>query len=82
MIAAVVHVPAEQAAHRDYKTFDVTLRFQYPAWDVVDGILYRDIFATTKREANNKARSMADGDGHLGGGQGWVTFTATEVSNE
>ncbi|NBA95192.1 hypothetical protein [Pseudomonas sp. R5(2019)] len=30
LIAAVVHVPAEQAAHHDCKTFDVTLRFQYP----------------------------------------------------
>ena len=54
------------------------MRFQYPAWDEVDGLVYQDIQAATKAEAYAVARRMADNDGHLHGGKGRVTFTATE----
>lgn len=68
--------PAEPTTLR--KTFDVTMRFQYPAWDEVDGVLYRGIIASTKREANDKARSLANTSDLLGWGKGRVTFTAVE----
>lgn len=61
------------------KTFNVLLRFQYPAWDEVDGIEFSGIFARSKSEANKIARKMAANDGHLGSMKGRVTFTATEV---
>ncbi|PBV09266.1 hypothetical protein CJU35_05275 [Pseudomonas aeruginosa] len=61
------------------KSFDVTMRFQYPAWDEVDGIVYRSIEADSKSEANAMARRMADQDGHLAGGKGRVTFSASEL---
>lgn len=60
------------------KSFDVTMRFQYPAWNEVDGIEYRSIEADSKSEANSIARKQADRDGHLGWGKGRVTFTANE----
>ncbi len=60
------------------KCFDVTMRFQYPAWDEVDGIMYRLIEADCKSEANAMARRLADQDGHLVGGKGRVTFSACE----
>lgn len=56
----------------------VTLRFQSPAWDETDGIVYQDIRAGSRAEANAIVRRMADNDGHLHGGKGRVTFTATE----
>lgn len=69
--------PVEPAVNRR-KCFDVTMRFQYPAWDEVDGIVYRAIEADSRSEANALARRMADQDGHLGGGKGRVTFSACE----
>lgn len=60
------------------KTFDVVMTFQYPAWDEQEGIVYRSIEASSKREANSIARRQADGDGHLAGGKGRVRFQATE----
>lgn len=60
------------------KTFTVVVRFQYPAWDEVGGIEYFGIIASSKSEANAKARKMAADDGHLGSLKGRVTFTATE----
>ncbi|HEJ4407822.1 TPA: hypothetical protein SL557_000101 [Pseudomonas aeruginosa] len=69
--------PAEPTAAKR-KCFDVTMRFQYPAWDEVDGIVYRAIEADSRSEANALARRMADQDGHLGGGKGRVTFSACE----
>lgn len=79
--------PAANLSDRDFqaqevapagKTYTVTLTFQYPAWDEVQGIEYRDIGAGSKSEANALARKMADQDGHLGTGKGRATFTATE----
>jgi len=60
------------------RTYTVTLMFQYPAWDEVDGIKYRDIQAASKSEANSIARKMAGQDGHLGLGKGRTAFVATE----
>lgn len=57
--------------------FNVVLRFEYPAWDEVNGISYHDIPADSKAQANAWARGLADRDGHLCGGKGRVTFTAT-----
>lgn len=60
------------------KTWNVKLSFQYPAWDEVNGVAYPDIQARSKAEANSIARRRASDDGHLGGGKGRATFTATE----
>lgn len=57
--------------------FDVTLRFQYPAWDETNGIVYLEISARSKAEAIKFARRMAYNYGHIGtGGKGRVTFSA------
>lgn len=69
---------AQVVAAAPVKTYTVRLSFQYPAWDEVDGIEYRDIQADSKSEANAWARRMAEQDGHLCGGKGRATFTATE----
>ena len=61
------------------KTFNVVMRFEYPAWDEVDGINYPGIRATSKAKANKQARSMAERDGHAIGGRGRYTFAATEI---
>lgn len=63
---------------RNTKEYTVTVRFQYPAWDEVDGIEYTGVVARSKSEANAKVRKMAADDGHLGSLKGRVTFTATE----
>lgn len=69
--------PVAARAH-NMTLWDVRLRFQYPAWDEVDGILYTGIEAPNKSAANRIARLNAHKDGHLCGGQGRVTFTSTE----
>lgn len=60
------------------KTFNVTMRFQYPAWDETDGVPFPDIEANSKQEANDEARRRATSNDLLGWGKGRVTFTATE----
>lgn len=59
--------------------YNVTIRFQYPAWDEKDGIVYPDVPARSKSEAIAYVRSQARGDGHTGTGKGRYTFTAEEV---
>ncbi|PWD01940.1 MULTISPECIES: hypothetical protein [Pseudomonas] len=71
--------PAEQVDPAPAKSYTVTLTFQYPAWDEVNGIRYPDIRADSKSHANIIARRLACNDGHLGGGKGRLTFTATEL---
>jgi hypothetical protein len=66
-------------AVKTYKSFDVVMRFEHPAWDEVDGISYPGIRATSKAEANKQVRAMAERDGHAFGGRGRYTFTATEI---
>lgn len=64
-------------------TFDVRLRFRYPAWDEKDGILYEGIAADSKAQANERARRRAYDDGHTVGLQASdVSFTATERAPE
>ncbi|MBP5947877.1 hypothetical protein [Pseudomonas sp. P9(2020)] len=60
------------------KTFNVTMRFQYPAWNEIDGVLFEGIEADTKSDANEEARRRASSNELLGWGKGRVTFTATE----
>ena len=67
------------APAKPLKTFDVVMRFAYPAWDELDGIAYPGIGAANKADANKQARAMAERDGHAVGGRGRYTFTATEV---
>lgn len=62
----------------DNRRWTVRLTFQYPAWDEVNGIEYLGILASGKAEANAIARGRASDDGHLCGGKGRATFTATE----
>lgn len=59
-------------------TYSVTLRFQCPAWDEKDGIVY-EVEARTKAEAISYARSQARNDGHAQTGKGRYTFTAEEA---
>ena len=59
------------------QTFEVTLRFQHPAWDEKDGIRF-EVRAKTKAEAVRYARAQAERDGHTGGGKGRLTFKAQE----
>jgi hypothetical protein len=63
------------------RLWSVTMRFQFPAWDEVNGITYSDIYASGKAKANAIARRQAWDDGHLCGHKGRVTFTATENQN-
>lgn len=60
------------------KTFNVTMRFQHPAWDETEGVLFEGIEADTKREANEEARRRAEQSDLFGWGKGRVMFTATE----
>jgi len=64
---------------KSQKTFDVVMRFAYPAWDEVDGLCYLGICAESKAHANRIARKQAERDGHAIGGRGRFTFTATEA---
>ena len=56
--------------------YDVTLHFQFPAWDEVGGIVYPDVLARSKAEAVDRARSMARSDGHAASGRGRYWFRA------
>ena len=61
------------------KTYEVTIRFQFPAWDEVNGIQYT-IDAESKAEAIKDARHQARNDGHTGhGGKGNVYVSAKEI---
>lgn len=62
------------------KTYNVTLRFQFPSWEDKDGIRY-EIRARTKSEAIKYAKVRAERDGHIGGhvaANGRATFKAEE----
>ena len=60
------------------RTYRVTLRFQYPAWDEKDGITYTQT-ATSKSQAIRYTRRDAQDDGHLPAhGKGRATLIATE----
>lgn len=60
--------------------WNVTMRFQHPAWDEKDGIEYRGITARSKSEANKIAASRARDDGHACSNRGRYTFTAVEAA--
>lgn len=64
---------------KSLKRFNVVMRFEYPAWDEIDGIAFNEISAFSKSDANRRARSQAERDGHAIGGRGRYFFTATEV---
>lgn len=74
----IAHVSSSKCVE-SLKTFDVVMRFAYPAWDEVDGIQYRCIRASSKSDANKQARKMAMRDGHSIGVRGRYYFTATEI---
>lgn len=71
---------AKRAA-KPLKVWDVTMQFQHPAWDEVDGIVYRGIAARCKAEANKIAASLARSDGHAIGGRGRYSFRAVEAAD-
>lgn len=73
-----LHAAPQAGAAPADRTYSVTLTFQYPAWDEVDGIKYHDIQADSKSAANSFARKLAELNGHLGTGKGRATFVATE----
>ncbi|MBN3744724.1 hypothetical protein G3N96_04650 [Burkholderia sp. Se-20373] len=60
-----------------FKTYNVHMTFEFPAWDEVDGYWYDGIAARNKSEANKKARGKAEADGHTVGKRVW--FKAAEV---
>ncbi|KVT01113.1 hypothetical protein [Burkholderia ubonensis] len=61
-----------------FKTYNVHMTFEFPAWDEVDGYWYDGIAARSKSEANKKARDRADADGHTVGKRVWFKATETE----
>ena len=63
------------------RSFLVSLRFQFPAWDEVEGIRY-EVEAESKSQAIEIARRRARRDGHTGQGasKGRVTFKAFDPS--
>jgi hypothetical protein len=67
----------DSTQHTEYKTYTVTLRFQFPAWDEREGIPF-EVTARTKADAIKQARRQADYGGHLCGGHGRVSFKAVE----
>lgn len=78
----VATAPADKARSAPTKkTWTVTLRYEHPSWDEVDGIPYPGITAHTKREANARARRQAEQDGHVIG-RGRVWFTAVEDGSD
>lgn len=70
--------PRQIVMSGQFKSWCVTMKFQHPAWDEVDGIKYTGIIATSKSGANKIARKRAENDGHTGAGKGLYTFTAVE----
>jgi hypothetical protein len=59
--------------------FEVTLRFQFPAWDEKQGIPFF-VNATSKATAIKEARRQAERDGHTPGAcKGRATFSAKEI---
>lgn len=61
--------------------FKITLIFQFPAWDEVDGIDYF-FSAKNKTDAIKQARRQAEHDGHAIGGRGRYWFKAVETDEE
>lgn len=59
--------------------WNVTMVFQFPAWDEVNGIPYKDIEARSKSEAIKEARRQAEYDGHAIGGRGRYWFKAEQI---
>lgn len=57
----------------------VTMRFQWPAWDEKDGIVYEHIPAESKSAAIRSARRLAACDGHAVGGRGRYWFSAAKI---
>jgi len=72
--------PAAKKVASELKRWNVTMRFQYPSWDEVNGLEYRDITAANKSEANRIARRQAEDDGHACSGRGRYTFRAVEAN--
>ncbi len=68
--------PAHQA--KITRSWKVTMRFAYPAWDEVEGIVYADIVADRKSGAVKQARTQAEIDGHACSGRGRYWFTAED----
>lgn len=60
------------------KNFKVTMTFQFPAWDEVNGIEYL-MTGNTKADAVKSARRQAENDGHAVGGRGKYWFRAVET---
>jgi hypothetical protein len=58
--------------------FKITLTFQFPAWDEVDGYDYF-FSAKNKTDAIKKARRQAEHDGHAISGRGKYWFKAVET---
>lgn len=59
------------------QSWQVTMRFAYPAWDEVDGILLGPFAAKGKADAIRQARRVAERDGHACTGKGRYWFTAS-----
>lgn len=78
----VAHTTASSRAVKPCKDWNVTMRFQHPAWDEKDGIEYRGISARSKSEANRIAARQARNDGHACGHRGRYTFTAVESGSQ
>ena len=70
---------AFQGKKKALQSWEVTMRFAFPAWDEIDGIPYTDIAADSKSSAIKVARRLAKSDGHACGGRGRYWFTAMKA---
>lgn len=64
------HAQRSALPNRDYSMYSVLITFEHPAWNEIDGMEYKDICASSKRDAIQKVRKLAEGDGNLGTGRG------------
>lgn len=72
-------VEKQKTKSSESSQWNVTMLFEYPAWDEVDGIVYRGISATSKSDAARQVRKQAEIDGHACGGRGRYWFTAVRA---
>lgn len=64
-----------------YKFYTVTLRFQFPPWDEVNGIVFEHVSGYSKSDACSSARLQAEHDGHLSSQKGLAWFKAVEETD-
>lgn len=74
----------ENMRETEDKTYVITVRFQFPAWNDKNGIESDPVVAASKKEAIKIARRQLDRDGHTGTAvcKGLQWFSAKEIESE